>query len=380
MQNKKIGSKKALFIQIGSFSHVNTLLLGHLQKNFNYLDFEIIDVWPKYVQYDLINILYCFLEFGSGILRGRYSLSGSRLKTTYIFNKIRSKLERYIAKNEYLFTIQTQSLFDASSKRIPHFVYTDHTHLANLNYPGFSKEKLSPQKWIELERSIYDNADMVFTYSESIRNSVINQYHIQSQKVKCVYAGCNIPVPPPEDINTQKYFNKNILFVGLDWERKGGPLLVQAFQIVLEKHPDATLTIVGASPEVQLRNCHVIGPVSLGEVQKYYEKASVFCMPTLLEPLGIVFLEAMSHRLPVIATNIGAIPEFVNDGITGFLVPPNDVNSIAERICILLDDPAKCQSIGENGYELVLERYTWENTSKLISESIYSIISFDKNQ
>jgi glycosyltransferase involved in cell wall biosynthesis len=280
----------------------------------------------------------------------------------------------YTSDKDYLFTIQTQSLFDASTSKVPNFVYTDHTHLANLKYPGYSKDKLASANWIELERSIYQNAALIFTISENIRFSIVDQYTINPQKVKCVYAGCNIPVSPLNMSKSPKYSNKNILFVGLDWQRKGGPQLIQAFYKVLEKHPDATLTIVGASPRLNIPNCSVIGKVPLSEVAKYYEQASVFCLPTTLEPFGIVFLEAMTHKIPIVATNIGAIPEFIIDGESGYLIPPNNVKLLAERLIDLLDDPNKCQSFGDKGYKLASSKYSWENTSMLMYEHIMNYL------
>src|SRR5207237_9406814 len=124
-------------------------------------------------------------------------------------------------------------------------------------------------------------------------------------------------------------------------------------------HPDAQLTIVGCSPDVDVRNCQVVGQIPLADVGKYYDAASVFCMPTTLEPFGIAFIEAFAHSLPVIATRVGAIPELVRDGESGYLVQPNDVNALAERLIELVGDPAKCRAFGERGRRLVKEKYNW---------------------
>lgn len=361
--------KKALFFQVGSFSEVNQILLDTLRKKFDYVDFEVLDIWP-YAQYDFRNLWHVLIEYGWKLIRGKAKLSSCRLRTTYIFNSVRSRLLKFVADKDYLFTFQTQSLFDASTGKAPHFVYTDYAHLANLLLPGYPKDRLSSAKWIELESTIYQNATMVFTYSENIRYSLIHQYKIRPEKVKHVYAGINVPISPLKLVNTSKYTNKNILFVGMDWKRKGGPQLVQAFSKVLEKHPDASLTIVGASPKINLPNCSVLGKIPLEEVNKYYEQASIFCLPTLLEPFGIAFLEAMSHGLPVVATDTGSIPEFVINNKSGFLVPPRDINQLSERLIDLLDDPGKCRSLGEQGYKIVAKTYTWENTVGLMYDHI----------
>lgn len=373
---KENSKKKALYFQVGSFSEVNDILLSKLRQKFDFIDFEVLDIWP-YVQYDFQNLWHVLIEYGWKLMQGKVKLSSCRLRTTYIFHTVRSRLLEFVAGKNYLFTFQTQSLFDASTGKAPHFVYTDYAHLANLLLPGYPKDRLSSAKWIQLESSIYQNATMVFTYSENIRYSLIHQYQIRPQKVKHVYAGINVPISPLKPVNASRYSHKNILFVGMDWKRKGGPQLVQAFGKVLEKHPDASLTIVGASPKINLPNCSVLGKIPLEEVKKYYEQASIFCLPTLLEPFGIAFLEAMSHGLPVVATNAGAIPEFVINNKSGFLIPPKDVTQLSERLIDLLDDPSKCRSFGEQGYKIVAKNYTWENTSGLMYDHITNYLKLN---
>ena len=134
----------------------------------------------------------------------------------------------HLSNGDYCFSFQMQSLFDASIDGLPHFIYTDHTHLTNLQYPGFDRKKLFPNSIIDLEKQIYDNATLVFTRSTNVAKSVVEDYGCPAEKVICVYAGSNTKANAIE--NNQNYTNKNILFVGIDWERKGGPNLIEAFK------------------------------------------------------------------------------------------------------------------------------------------------------
>ena len=102
-------------------------------------------------------------------------------------------------------------------------------------------------------------------------------------------------------------------------------------------------------------------------------------MPTKREPFGLVYLEAMLYRLPVVATNIGAIPDFVQNDTNGYLVEPGDVKGIAEALIKLLDNPQKCMTFGEYGYKLVTEKYTWEMVGKRMKEYITKSIGKSKN-
>src|SRR5690606_13395744 len=116
----------------------------------------------------------------------------------------------------YVFSFQLQSLFDASLPGLPHYVYTDHTHLANLEYPQFDRRKLHTPAWIKLEKSVYDNARRVFTRSTNILRSLVRDYGCPPEKLKCVYVGVNVKTS--DLAKAEKGIEgKNILFVGLDW-------------------------------------------------------------------------------------------------------------------------------------------------------------------
>ena len=94
-------------------------------------------------------------------------------------------------------------------------------------------------------------------------------------------------------------------------------------------------------------------------------------MPTKREPFGIVFIEAMAHRLPVVGTRLGAIPDFVRVDETGYLVDTGAVDDLARALIRLLDDPERCRRFGEAGRRLALERYTWDR----VGDALYTAIS-----
>jgi glycosyltransferase involved in cell wall biosynthesis len=202
---------------------------------------------------------------------------------------------------------------------------------------------------------------------------MVKDYDCPADKVILAYAGSNAKV---SDVRTENidYSSQHILFVGLDWERKGGPDLVEAFKLILHKHPNARLTIVGAKRELQIPNCTVIGPLPADKLDQYYKNASVFCLPTYQEPFGIVFIEAMTARLPIVATRVGAIPELVQDGINGRLVEPGDVQGLANALSELLDDPEMSRRFGERSYQLTRERYSWQAVGKQFRQNILSVL------
>lgn len=340
------------------------------EDEFDILDVEQILKSNPFIAF--INIFYTAKEFGLSKLLSRKGLRERFLGTTYIASQLRKLVTKKLQEKDYKFSFQIQSLFDASITELPNFVYTDHTHLANLWYPDFDKKRLRSPQWIEMEKQIYHNAVYTFTWGSNIAKSVTEFYDCPPEKVGAVGVGSNAIVPDQENMD-KSYNMKTILFVGLDWERKGGPLLVEAFAKVLEKHPDAKLLIVGCEPVINLPNCQVMGRRPVEEIHEFYKQASIFCMPTTREPFGIVYIEAMQYSLPVVATRIGAIPDFVRENENGYLIEIGDLDQLVYTLNKLLDDPELCKQFGKRGYQIAQENYTWKKVGEKIRNKIESL-------
>lgn len=368
--------KQIAFIRPKPIPLANVKMSETIAAEFPECDIDVIDVKPLITQNAgilVINSILTLLLFSQDILTRRKKFREAFWRTPYIFTKAKQLLIKRLAHKKYWFTFQMQSLFDCSLPDTPHFIYTDHTHLANLNYPGFNRQSLY-DKWVKLERQIYKNAGINFVRSSNIRQSLIDQYHQASDKAVLVYAGSNIE-PDKFTHENKTYTNQNILFVGMDWERKGGPELLQAFELVLQRFPKATLTIAGTKPKVHLPNCLVLGQVPPSELKRFYQSASVFCLPTRKEPFGIAYLEAMQARLPIVSTNIGAVPDFIQNNWNGILVEPGDVQGIANGIMKLLADEELCELFGERNIRISQERYSWKVVGNKIHKYIVEYLS-----
>ena len=110
------------------------------------------------------------------------------------------------------------------------------------------------------------------------------------------------------------------------------------------------------------------GPKTQEEVINYYHKAKIFVLPSLTEGLPVVLIEAMACKVPVIATRICGIPELVEDGVNGFLVPPKDPQKLADAIEILLKDPELCRKFGEEGRRKVEREFNLEKQVRKLIE------------
>src|SRR5262249_31184950 len=124
--------------------------------------------------------------------------------------------------------------------------------------------------------------------------------------------------------------------------------------------PDARVHVVGRGPEEEaIARLHaelglgdtvrLLGDVSVDRLAEEYVNADLFCLPSVQEGFGIVFLEAMAAGLPVVACRAAAIPEVVEDGRTGALVPPRDPTALARTIEDLVRDRERARQLGSGG-------------------------------
>ena len=242
--------------------------------------------------------------------------------------------------------------------------------------PLLDPRSRSVRRALEADRRFYERMDVLLPMSDWLRRSFIDDFGQDPAKVVTVGAGANLrSVPPPPE---RDYATPRFLFVGKQWERKGGPQLLEAFRLVRAERPDAELWIVGpeGAPAAEA-GVRFLGRISratpegdrrLGEI---YSEATAFTMPSQYEPFGIVFLEAMAHGLACVASDRCAMPEIVEDGATGYVVPARDVEALAQRL-LELADPGRAHSFGEAGRERFLEHFTWDTVAGRIVDALVS--------
>jgi glycosyltransferase involved in cell wall biosynthesis len=201
-------------------------------------------------------------------------------------------------------------------------------------------------------------------------------------KLDVVYPG--FPSPDPVDRRGRETFT--FLFVGTDFERKGGFEVVEAFAEVAGRRPEARLMLVCPDPSFSNPDRAVHSWVAperkervlarLQEMEKAgkavrrpllpqpalfaeaYPAADAFVMPSHAEGFGFTNVEALSFGLPAVSSTVGAIPETVDSGRTGLLVPPGDVAALASAMEGLLADPARARRLGDAGRADFLARFT----------------------
>lgn len=162
-----------------------------------------------------------------------------------------------------------------------------------------------------------------------------------------------------------------ILFVGRNFKRKGGFLLLKAFDKLCSRFDDIHLivktgirfpvTVLGRYyDKLKERITWIDHQIPRNELNELYRCADIFVLPTLDEPFGLVLLEVMSFRLPVVASNIYAMPEIVEDGKTGFLVPVGNSEELFKKLCCLIESKSLRERMGQEGRNRVERHFSNE--------------------
>lgn len=310
-------------------------------------------------------------------LSQNHKSSPTFIQRTKFCQKILKKLD---GKFNVIFQISGMfaPTLDYQNLNTPYVTFNDYTMALCKKYPDWASPPSQMQDWLTLEKGLYENANFIFASSENTRKSFINDYGIEAEKVVSLRYGVTL-----DDVLDfpKTYDGKTILFVGKDFKRKGGYVLLEAFKKVREVIDDAKLVIVGADKNASMikqPGVEMLGYLrDLNVFQDLYKQASVFVMPSLCEPFGLVFLEAMGNKLPCVGTTVDAMSEIIEDSKTGFLVPPGDVNFLADRIITLLNNPELSAEMGMIGFNRLNQKFRWDDLGEQINYYLNKCIDLD---
>jgi glycosyltransferase involved in cell wall biosynthesis len=360
------------FAQLGGFSLVNENLRRELDAALAPVRSVALDI-HRYRKRSLRRSPFAAL--GSAVweypLRDVVASSETARTTAWMFDRLSAAARAEVRAVDPRFVFQTQTWFDAAIDGVPFFLYTDHTVLAIERYPPEGRELFgishrNPAR-VEQDRAVYARADHVFTSCEFARASLVEQYGLAPGSVTSVGNSFNRAGPAGCPVRTGPV--RTFLFAGYDWERKGGPELIEAFRTVRARSGDARLVIAGARPELDEPGVTVLGTIGRPEMARWFGEADVFVMPSWVEPSAAVYLEAAAHGLPVVATTVGGTPERVLDGRTGLLCAPGDIPALARALLTLIDDPDRARRLGRDGCAFV-EEWTWPAVGGRVADTL----------
>lgn len=240
---------------------------------------------------------------------------------------------------------------------VPIVYINDRCIAGALGYHKVLKDLLSfsQEQSLALEQKALEQAALVIYSSDWAAQAAMASNPLVADKIHVVPMGANLLDPPPApDPHAVPGRKLKMLFLGVYWEDKGGPIAYQALQEVKRRGIDAELVVCGCTPPSECDDPDLVRegflnknvPADLEKLVNHLRTADLLILPTRFEAYGIVFCEAAAYGLPVLATRTGGIPTIVVEGETGFLFDPNeDGIAYAERILQLRTHPEQWQAM-----------------------------------
>jgi glycosyltransferase involved in cell wall biosynthesis len=267
------------------------------------------------------------------------------------------------AAGELDYVLQVRNIYLPAS--VPYVVFIDSTSaMANRGWLAWRPSKPLQRVRFKIEKAQFQGAKFIFTAGPQAARSVVEEYGIDGSKVRAVGGGINFErLPDSAELSVHRRARSpEILFVGIDFERKGGDLLVAAYLDLVARYPDLTLTLVGGRPlnVPDHPNIRIVGKVFDRErMAALYRDASIFCLPARHEPYGLVVQEAMAFNLPCVVSDVGALPSVVKHGETGFVVPSESGRALVGALETLLVTPSLRSGFGKKGRARAETDLTW---------------------
>lgn len=287
---------------------------------------------------------------------------------------------------EFLFS-NSSEMIAACSANIPMAFWVDACFAGMLDYyTDFSllhPETISRAN--ALEQKAYDNAARIFFSSEWAAKTAQKHYNIDSNKIKVVPFGANVTFAPEYDeikkIISRKTLQKiNLLFIGVYWERKGGPLALEVTKKLNDLNIEATLTIVGCTPfSVADKPDFVNQPGFLNKedevqnetFQNLLRDSHFLILPSKAECYGLVYAEANAYGLPVLGTKTGGIPTIIENEINGQLFETHaPADDYAEYIIRLHDHLDQYLKLSEGALEAYHKRLNWKVAGQAVTQEL----------
>jgi glycosyltransferase involved in cell wall biosynthesis len=239
-----------------------------------------------------------------------------------------------------------------------------------------------------LKRFVALRSAAVTVVSHTMRK-VLAQMRVPDCRIKVIPMGvdlrnCFVPA-------LQRSASGVLLFVGRLVEKKGLKYLIEALPLVLDTHPNVTLKIVGDGQEKKSilerimelgigGHVEFIGAVTNETLTDIYNTSDVVVFPSVVagdgdrEGFGLVLVEALGCECATVVTDLPAMQDIIQNGISALVVPQKDANLLAEKINLLIDEESLRQTLGQQGRKYVLERFDWDIITTQYKDLIRSVI------
>ena len=295
-------------------------------------------------------------------------------------------LEARIANEalDVLFAPAVSTLVALLETEIPLVYLSDATfELMEDYYPKFSNLlACSSRDGHEIERRAIQQAELLIYPCTWASDSAIRHYGADPRTIHVIPFGANVERTPSEEAvraGLSRPPGCRLLFVGVEWDRKGGDLALETFHALEGLGMEPELTICGCTPpedpgHPRIRVIPFLDrndPAQLLELETLYLEATFLFVPSRQECVGMVFTEAGAFGTPVVSTDVGGIATAIVDGINGYLLPLSATGrDYAEKIRAVLADPDHYHSLREGARKRFEQYFTWDAWGRSVARAL----------
>jgi glycosyltransferase involved in cell wall biosynthesis len=299
------------------------------------------------------------------------------------------QLEKELLKRkvDILFVPAAPQLIAYCKTNIPVIYMTDATFFQLQGYYPLFRDIASYNinQGIALDKRVFENAAHCMVASEWTKQSAIKDYHIPAEKITVAPLGANLDtIPALHEIKKEKNKTCRLLFIGVEWERKGGQISLDTFYALQRSGIAVELTIIGCLPPVEINDRNVtvipfINKHNTEEAAQLYHiirSSDFLLLPTRAECAGVVFCEASAYGVPSITTNTGGVRTYVEDGVNGFALPlAATAADYAGKIQALFANEEAFQQLCISSRKKYEEELNWDNWGKTFNNVAQKIMN-----
>jgi glycosyltransferase involved in cell wall biosynthesis len=357
-----------------SWSGIYFRMLDSLKNEFD----EVIPIGP--IELPAIEYIVKMIEFLTRkLLKKKYLQDRSLLysRTCALVIKMRLRHKNFDA----IFCPTSSPLIAHLKTNIPIFHYSDATSHLMVNYyeyfTNLSYLSLKESNWIE-KRAIRKANTAIYSSDWAARDA-ISTYHSKIENTFVIKMGANIKTVPKVIPLEKKLSQKicNLLFLGVDWQRKGGEIVLKTLELLLDQGFDAQLIVCGCIPPVTHPGMTVYPFLNKNLESDYeiftqlLEDAHFLFVPTRAECAGIVYCEAAANGIPAIATDTGGVSSYVINSVTGYTLPLSaPAEEYAKIIKTVFTNKELYAKLSQQSRKEYFDELNWEVWAKKIRDTM----------
>ena len=357
--------------EINSWSGTPHYIAKSINEHIGEVDFIGNLKYKKYLSNISKNVFY-------SILRNKTFLPERTKKIGKYFS---NQVSKEISKKSFKYIISMGVIPVAYLKTdIPIIIIADANFNSMIDYYFKNLCRVSIEDGNYMESIAYNKSLHIVFSSEWAANTAVNFYGLNKDKVSVIPFGANIDIAPEQSI-LKKELNSplELLFIGKEWERKGGDIVLDTFFLLNSNNIPANLTIIGTTPPNNFKNENIHVYPFLNKNSKndriIFDKlllnADIFFMPSREECYGIVFCESNAYGIPCLSTDTGGISTIIKDGINGYLLTENSPPiKYMEKIIDIIKDKKAFMDLRKRTRKRYDDSLNWDNFGSKLEEII----------